>query len=101
MAVLGQWRYADHRSIPAIHPAWRARRIAWAPRTVTPRLEREDALGALALPDTTRLQHLTPARGRVIFARAGLPPDVSQAVLWGWRACLSGEVLLHPSQLKL
>jgi hypothetical protein len=24
MAVLGQWRYADHRSIPEIHPAWRA-----------------------------------------------------------------------------
>ena len=52
---------------------------------------------ALSLHDTTRLQRLTQARGRVIFARDGLQPDVGHAVLWGLRDGLSGEVLLARS----
>jgi len=35
IAIIGQGRYAEPRSIPEIHPALRARRVALAPRTVT------------------------------------------------------------------
>jgi hypothetical protein len=94
IAIIGQWRDADHRSIPAISQAVRERPVALAPRTVTPLLERYDALVALSLHDTTRLQRLTQARGRVIFALDALQPDVGHAVLWGLRDGLAGEVLL-------
>jgi hypothetical protein len=74
--------------------------VALAPRTVTHLLERSDALVALSLPDTVRLQRLTQARGRVILALDGLQPDVGHAVLWSLRDCRSGEVLLARSWLS-
>src|ERR1051326_6957157 len=100
IAIIGQWRYADHRSIPEIHQALRARRVALAPRTVTYLLERYDELVALALQDTVRLQRTTQARGRVLLALDGLQPDVGHEVLWVLRDCLSGEVLLARSLLS-
>jgi len=100
IASIGQWRNADHRSIPEIHEALRERRVTLAPRTVTHLLERYDALVALSLQDTTRLQRITQARGRAIFALDGLQPDVGHEVLWVLRDCLSGEVLLARSLLS-
>src|SRR5947208_10713793 len=100
IASIRQRCYADHRSIPEIHEALRERRVTLAPRTVTHLLERYDALVALSLQDTTRLQRITQARGRVIFALDGLQLDVGHAVLWVLRDCLSGEVLLARSVLS-
>ena len=100
IASIGQWRYADHRSIPEIHEALRERRVTLAPRTVMHLLERYDELVALSLQDTTRLQRITQARGRVILALDGLQPDVGHEVLWVLRDCLSGEVLLARSLLS-
>lgn len=100
IALIGQWRYADHRSIPEIYQALRERHVALAPRTVTHLLERYDELAALSLQDTTRLQRITQARGRVILALDGLQPDVGHEVLWVLRDCLSGEVLLARSLLS-
>jgi hypothetical protein len=100
MAFVGQRRYGHHRSIPEIYQALVERRVAVAPRTVTNLLERYDALVALSLHDTLRLQRLTQARGRVILALDGLHPDVGPEVLWVLRDCLSGEVLLARSLLS-
>src|SRR5499425_3673462 len=100
IAIIGQWRYADHRSIPEIHQALRARRVALAPRTVTYLLERYDELVALSLQDPTRLRRITQARGRVLLALDGLQPDVGHEVLWVLRDCLSGAVLLARSLLS-
>jgi hypothetical protein len=100
IAAIGQWRYADHRSIPEIHQALRERHVALAPRTVTNLRERYDAWVALALQDTTRLQRITQARGRILLALDGLQPDVGHEVLWVLRDCLSGEVLLARSLLS-
>jgi hypothetical protein len=100
IAIIGQWRYADHRRIPEIYQALRERHVALAPRTVTHLLERYDELAALSLQDTTRLQRITQARGRVILALDGLQPDVGHEVLWVLRDCLSGEVLLARSLLS-
>src|SRR5919197_6121564 len=100
IAFVGQQRYSYHRSVPEIHQALRERGVAVAPRTVTNLLERYDALVALSLQDTTRLQRLTQVRGRIILALDGLQPDVGHEVLWVLRDCLSGEVLLAKSLLS-
>ena len=100
IAFVGQQRYGHHRSVPAIYQALVERRVAVAPRTVTNLLERYDALVALSLHDTLRLQRLTQARGRVILALDGLQPDVGHEVLWVLRDCLSGEILLARSLLS-
>lgn len=100
IAWVGTLRYAQHRSLPDMHQPLLHRGMAVAPRTVTNLLERYDELLALSLTDTTRLQRITQARGRVILALDGLQPDVGHEVLWVFRDCLSGEVLLARSLLS-
>jgi len=100
ITLIGTLRYAQHRSVPEIHRALGHRRVALAPRTVLNLLERYDELVTLSLTDTTRLQRITEAQGRVILALDGLQPDVGHEVLWGLRDCLSSEVLLARSLLS-
>jgi hypothetical protein len=100
IACVGTLRYAQHRSLPEIHQHLRHRGVAIAPRTVTHLLERYDELLTLSLTDTARLQRITQSQGRVILALDGLQPDVGHEVLWVFRDCLSGEVLLARSLLS-
>src|SRR5215471_19599079 len=100
IAYVGTLRYAQHRSLPAIHQHLRSRGVAIAPRTVMHLLERYDELLALSRTDPARLQRITQAQGRVILALDGLQPDGGHAVLWVLRDCLSGEVLLARSLLS-
>ena len=100
IAWVGTLRYAQHRSLPAIHQHLCHRGVTVAPRTVTHLLERYDELLTLSLTDTTRLQRITQTRGRVILALDGLQPDVGHEVLWVLRDCLSGEMLLARSVLS-
>src|SRR5262249_19217056 len=100
ITLIGTLRYAQHRSIPEIHQELGQRHVALAPRTVLNLLERYDELVTLSLTDTTRLQRITEAQGRVILAVDGLQPDVSHEVLWVLRDCLSNEVLLARSWLS-
>jgi hypothetical protein len=100
IACVGTLRYAQHRSLPEIHQHVRHRGVAIAPRTVTHLRERYDELLTLSLTDTARLQRITPSQGRVILALDGLHPDVGHEVLWVFRDCLSGEVLLARSLLS-
>lgn len=100
ITLIGTLRYAQHRSVPEIHQELGHRRVALAPRTVLNLLERYDELVTLSLMDTTRLQRITEAQGRVILALDGLQPDVGHEVLWVLRDCLSSEVLLARSLLS-
>jgi hypothetical protein len=100
MAWVGTLRYAQPRSLPEIHQHLLHRGVAVAPRTVTPLLERYDALLTLSLTDTARLPRITQAQGRVILALDGLQPDVGHEVRWVLRACLSGDVLRARSLLS-
>jgi hypothetical protein len=100
IAWVGTRRSAQHRSLPDLHQHLLHRGVAVAPRTVANLLERYDALLALSLTDTSRLPRITQARGRVILALDGLQPDVGHEVLWVFRDCLSGEVLLARSVLS-
>jgi hypothetical protein len=94
LTCIGPPRSAHHHRVPTLQQAVIERGLAVAPRTVTPLLERSDALVALSRQDPARLRRLTQPQGRVILALDGLQPDVGQAVLWVRRAGLSGEGLL-------
>ncbi len=100
MALVGQLRYAEHRSIPEIHRELTRRGIVVAVRTVTNLLDRYDELRALASADPKRLGPLLRNQRRVVLAIDGLQPDVGHEVLWVLRDCLSGEILLARSLLS-
>lgn len=100
LAVVGNLRYGEHRSIPEIHQALRHRGLDIAQRTVTNLLDRYDEILAVTLSDDRRLRELLAEQGRVILAVDGLQPDVGHEVLWVLRDCLSGEVLLARSLLS-
>lgn len=100
IALVGNLRYGEHRSIPEIHQALRHRGLDIAPRTVTNLLDRYDEILAVTLTDDRRLRELLAEQGRVILAVDGLQPDVGHEVLWVLRDCLSGEVLLARSLLS-
>src|SRR5271157_2921348 len=55
---------------------------------------------ALVTADPRRLEPLLRPQGRVILAIDGLQPDVGHEVLWIFRDCLSGEILLAQSLLS-
>jgi hypothetical protein len=100
IALIGAWRYREHRSVPEIHRSLRERGVVIAERTVTHLLDRYDELVATTLTDDDRLRGVLARQGRVILALDGLQPDVGHEVLWVLRDCLSGEVLLARSLLS-
>jgi hypothetical protein len=100
VALVGQLRYREHRSVPEIHQALRDRQVEISERTVTHLLARYDELVAVSLLDNRRLQQVLAEQTRVIVAIDGLQPDVGHEVLWVVRDCLSGEVLLARSLLS-
>jgi hypothetical protein len=100
IALIGQLRYAEHRSVPEILTCLQGRGLAVAERTVTNLLDRYDELLAVALSDDRRLQRLLAAQGQVILALDGLQPEVGHEGLWVIRDCISGEILLAKSLLS-
>src|SRR5690349_20116335 len=100
IALVGAWRYREHRSVPEIHRGLLERGVAVCERTVTNLLDRYDELVATSLDDDDLLRAVLAGQGRVILALDGLQPDVGHEVLWVLRDCLSGEVLLARSLLS-
>ena len=100
IALIGELRYQQHRSVPEIHQELLSRGLRICERTVTNLLDRYDELVSVHLSDNRRLQTIMNKQGRVILALDGLQPDVGHEVLWVLRDCLSGEVLLARSLLS-
>src|SRR3954467_15335780 len=100
IALVGVLCHREHRSVPEIHAALRARGVEIAERSVTNLLDRYDELLATSLTDTRRLRRVLRGQRGVILALDGLQPDVGHEVLWVVRDCLSGEVLLARSLLS-
>lgn len=99
IALVGQLRYREHRSVPEIRQALTARGVQIATRSVTNLLYRYEELVALRLGEAARLQAQLRAQAQVILALDGMQPDVGHEVLWIVRDCLSGEILLARSLL--
>jgi hypothetical protein len=99
IALAGNLRYREHRSVPEIHRELSRRGVAICERSVTNLLERYDELVA-ASAGTAAHRATLERQGRVILAIDGLQPDVGHEVLWVIRDCLSGLVLLARALLS-
>jgi hypothetical protein len=100
IALVGQLRYREHRSVPEIHQELLGRGVVLAERTVGHLIERYEELVALRLTDHRRLRARLAQEGGVVLALDGLQPDVGHEVLWVIRDCVSGEPLLARSLLS-
>jgi hypothetical protein len=100
IALVGQLRYREHRSVPEIHQELGRRGVELAERTVGNLIERYEELVALRLTDLPRLRDRIRREGGVVLALDGMQPDVGHEVLWVIRDCLSGEPLLARSLLS-
>ena len=100
IALVGQLRYREHRSVPEIHQELGRRGVVLAERTVGNLIERYEELAALRLTDHRRLRDRLVREGGVVLALDGMQPDVGHEVLWVIRDCLSGEPLLARSLLS-
>ena len=100
LALVGQLRYREHRSVPEIHQELGKRGVVLAERTVTNLIERYEELVALRLTDHHRLRDRLVREGGVVLALDGMQPDVGHEVLWVIRDCLTGEPLLARSLLS-
>lgn len=99
IALVGQLRAREQRSVPQIHQTLRERGVEIAERSVTVLLHRYEELVALHLADPVRLRKRLAGQGGVILALDGLQPDVGHEVLWVLRDVVSGEILLARSLL--
>jgi hypothetical protein len=94
IALIGRWRFREHRSVPEMHRALLTRGVGITERSVTNLMQRYEELVALRAADQERIKARLQKQGRVILAIDGLQPDVGHEVLWVARDCLSEEILL-------
>jgi hypothetical protein len=94
IALIGTWRFVEHRSVPEMHQRLQARGLAISERAVTHLLQRYEELVSLHITDQERIKVRLQKQGHVILALDGLQPDVGHEVLWIVRDCLSEEILL-------
>jgi hypothetical protein len=94
IALIGRWRFREHRSVPEMHRALLARGVSITERSVTHLMQRYEELVALRVRDHERIKTRLQKQGRVVLAIDGLQPDVGHEVLWVIRDCLSEEILL-------
>jgi MULE transposase-like protein len=94
IALIGAWRFTEHRSVPEMHQRLQARGLAISEREVTHLMQRYEELVTLRVTDRERIKVQLQKQGRVILALDGLQPDVGHEVLWVVRDCLSEEILL-------
>ncbi len=99
IALIGQVRAREQRSVPQMHQLLRERGVPIAERSVTVLLHRSEELVARRLSDAARLRQRLGGQGGVILALDGRPPDVGHEVLWVLRDVVSGEPLLARSLL--
>src|SRR2546428_75495 len=100
IALIGRWRFREHRSVPEMHRALLARGVSITERSVTNLMQRYEELVALRVTDHERIKARLQKQGRVILAIDGLQPDVGHEVLWVVRDCLSEEILLARALLS-
>src|SRR5918911_5710976 len=74
IALVGQLRYREHRSMPEIHQELGKRGVVLAERTVGNLIERYEELVALRLTDHHRLRDRLAREGGGGLAPPGMPP---------------------------
>ncbi len=80
IALIGKFRFREHRSVPEMHQALQARGISMAQRSVTYLMQRYEELVTLRITDQERIKARLQKQGHVILALDGLQPDVGHEV---------------------
>jgi hypothetical protein len=94
IALIGRWRFREHRSVPEMHRMLLSRGVSITERSVTHLMQRYEELVTLRITDHERIKNRLLKQGRVVLAIDGLQPDVGHEVLWVVRDCLCEEILL-------
>src|SRR3989440_5983023 len=94
IALVGAWRFREHRSVPEMHQRLLAQGLAISQREVTHLMQRYEELVTLRVTDRERITVRLQKQGHVMLAIDGLQPDVGHEVLWVVRDCLCEEILL-------
>src|SRR5258708_21487979 len=94
IALIGQLRSREQRSVPQIHQLLRERGVTIAERSVTVLLHRYEELVAVRLADPARLRQRLAGQHGGILALDGLQPGVGHEGFWGVRDVGSGQPLL-------
>jgi len=84
IALIGRWRFREHRSVPEMHQMLLARGVSITERSVTNLMQRYEELVALRVADQERIKARLQKQGRVILALDGLQPDVGARASSGW-----------------
>jgi len=66
IALIGRWRFREHRSVPEMHRALLARGVVITERSVTHLMQRYEELVALRMADQQRITIKLREQGRVI-----------------------------------
>ena len=89
IALIGQWRFREHRSVPEMHRSLLSRGVSITERSVTHLMQRYEELVALRILDHERIKMRLQQQGHVILALDGLQPDVGHEVRMAWCATAS------------
>lgn len=100
LAMVGNLRYQEHRSVPQIHQVLQGKGLSVSQRTVSNLLARYDELVAVQMSQPDRIETITAQQSQVVLAIDGMQPEVGHEVLWVIRDVLSGEILLAKSLLS-
>src|SRR6266699_1492327 len=74
IALIGAWRFREHRSVPEMHQRLLARGLAISQREVTHLMQRYEELVTLRITDQERVAARLLEQGHVILALDGLQP---------------------------
>lgn len=92
IALIGRWRFREHRSVPEMHRALLSRGVSITERSVTHLMQRYEELVALRVMENVGIKERLQKQGRVILALDGLQPDGGHArALGGTRLPLRGD----------
>ncbi len=86
IALIGAWRFTEHRSVPEMHQRLQARGLVISERAVTHLMQRYEELVSLRVTDRERIKARLQKQGHVILALDGLPHNPPDCVpTWGMR----------------
>lgn len=81
IALIGAWRFREHRSVPEMHQRLRVRDLSISERDVTHVMQWYEELVTRQILDHKRIKAWLQKQGQVILALDGLQPDVGHEVL--------------------
>jgi hypothetical protein len=91
IALIGAWRFREHRSVPEMHQRLQACGLAISEREVTHLMQRYEELVSLRVTDRERIKAHLQKQGHVMLAIDGLQPDVGHEVRMAWCATASAR----------